>query len=101
MMAEELHLSPVDTKAVLRTSIIVGLASLVCSLVLVFPFFFLPHQTAFILSLILSTIALFAIGAYTAKTLVGDWRKKGLQMVIIGLSAAFIGFFVARLFGAN
>jgi len=31
-------------------------------------------------------------------TLVGDWRKKGLQMVAIGLGAAAIGFVIGNLF---
>ena len=37
-------------------------------------------------------------GTYQAVTLVGDWRKKGLQMVVIGLGAAVIGFLIGRLF---
>jgi VIT1/CCC1 family predicted Fe2+/Mn2+ transporter len=43
-------------------------------------------------------VALFAVGVYSAKTLVGDWRKSGLQMVVIGLGAAALGFLIARLF---
>jgi hypothetical protein len=35
---------------------------------------------------------------YRAGTLVGDWRKKGLQMVAIGLGAAAVGFMIGRLF---
>ena len=31
-------------------------------------------------------------------TLVGDWRKSGLKMVLIGLGAAAIGFLIGRLF---
>jgi VIT1/CCC1 family predicted Fe2+/Mn2+ transporter len=41
---------------------------------------------------------LFGVGAYQAVTLVGDWRRKGLQMVMIGLGAAAIGFRIGRLF---
>jgi VIT1/CCC1 family predicted Fe2+/Mn2+ transporter len=43
---------------------------------------------------------LFGVGAYSALTLVGDWRRKGLQMVVIGLGAAAIGFLIGRLFHA-
>jgi VIT1/CCC1 family predicted Fe2+/Mn2+ transporter len=42
-------------------------------------------------------VTLFAIGAYSAKTLIGDWRKSGLQMLIIGLGAAALGFVIGRL----
>jgi len=34
----------------------------------------------------------------TTKTLLGDWRKSGLQMVAIGLGAAALGFLIGRLF---
>jgi len=47
---------------------------------------------------VLSALVLFGVGAYQAVTLVGDWRKKGLQMVLIGLGAAGIGFLIGRLF---
>ena len=40
----------------------------------------------------LSAVTLFAVGAYSVKTLVGDWRKSRLQMVTIGLGAAALGF---------
>ena len=43
---------------------------------------------------------LFGVGTYSALTLVGDWRRKGLQMVVIGLGAAAIGFLIGRLFHA-
>ena len=46
----------------------------------------------------LSGLVLFGVGVYSAVTLVGDWRKSGLKMVVIGLGAALIGFLVGRLF---
>ena len=46
----------------------------------------------------LSSVTLFAVGVYSAKTLVGDWRKSGIQMVAIGLGAAALGFLIGRLF---
>ena len=46
----------------------------------------------------LSALALFGVGVYSAVTLVGDWRKSGLKMVLIGLGAAAIGFLIGRLF---
>jgi VIT1/CCC1 family predicted Fe2+/Mn2+ transporter len=51
-------------------------------------------------ALILSAAVLFGVGACSALTLVGDWRRKGLQMVVIGLGAAAIGFLIGRLFHA-
>jgi hypothetical protein len=62
------------------------------------PFVWLPRSTALILAFVLSALVLFGVGAYEALTMVGDWRKKGLQMVVIGLGAAAIGFLIGRLF---
>ncbi len=101
MMEEELHLEPVETKDVLRTSLVVGIAAIIGSLIPLFPYFFLSGGPAFYLSLFISGLSLFAVGAYQAKTLVGDWRKQGVQMVIIGLGAALIAFQIAGLFGAS
>jgi vacuolar iron transporter family protein len=98
MMAEELHLQPVDTQAVLRTSIIVTVAAVVGSLIPLLPFLVLPRVPAVGAAIVLSAVALFLVGAYKARSLVGDWRRSGLQMVVIGLAAAVVGFGVGRLF---
>ena len=50
------------------------------------------------MAIVLSAITLFAVGVYSAKTLVGDWRKSGAQMLVIGLGAAAIGFLIGTLF---
>jgi len=40
-------------------------------------------------------------GVYSAVTLVGDWRRSGVKMVVIGLGAAAVGFLIGRLFHAT
>ena len=50
------------------------------------------------MAIVLSAIVLFGVGAYSAVSLVGDWRKSGPKMVAIGLGAAAAGFLVGRLF---
>src|SRR5205823_4360922 len=101
MMAEELQISPVNTKAVLRTSVIVTIATLIGHLIPLVPFFFLAHTQSLILSVIISVATLFAVGAYQARTLVGNWFKSGMRMLLIGIGAAIIGFFIAKLFNAT
>ncbi len=98
MMREELQLHPINTEKILKSSIIVGITTAIGSLIPVLPFFFFPYQTSVVLAIILSGITLFAVGAYQAITLVGSWWKTGLRMVIIGLTAAFVGFLIASLF---
>jgi VIT1/CCC1 family predicted Fe2+/Mn2+ transporter len=99
MMSEELHLEEVNTRDVLRTSVIVTIAAIIGGLIPLAPFIVVPDSAIWV-AVVLSAIALFAVGAYKAKSLVGDWRKSGLQMVLIGLGAAVAGFVVGRIFGA-
>ena len=60
----------------------------------------LSRTPALIAAIVLSAFALFAVGAYTAVTLVGDWRRSGLKFLAIGLGAAAVGFVVGRLFNS-
>jgi predicted membrane protein (TIGR00267 family) len=101
MMDEELHLQPVQSRDILRTAVVIGIATLIGHLIPLVPFMFLARTPALILAIVLSAVALFAVGAYTAVTLVGDWRRSGLKFLAIGLGAAAIGFFVGRLFNAT
>src|SRR5712692_1759752 len=100
MMDEELHLQPVQTREILRVAVVITIATLVGHLIPLAPFMFLPRDPALILAIVLSAIALFGVGVYSAVTLVGDWRMSGLRMLVIGLGAAGIGFLVGRVFNS-
>jgi VIT1/CCC1 family predicted Fe2+/Mn2+ transporter len=101
MMDEELHLQPVDTPDILRSALVITIATLVGHLIPLLPFLVLPRTPALVVAIVLSGLVLFGVGVYSAKTLVGDWRKSGLQMVVIGLGAAALGFLIGRLFHAS
>jgi len=101
MMDEELHLQPVENRAIFRAAAVIGIATLIGHLIPLVPFLFLERTTALIVAIALSTLALFAVGVYSAVTLVGDWRTSGVRMVVIGLGAAAIGFAVGRLFNVG
>jgi predicted membrane protein (TIGR00267 family) len=98
MMDEELHLRPVETRSLLRSAVVVTLATLVGHLIPIVPFMVADRGTAVLLAILLSGVTLFGVGVYSAKTLIGNWRRSGLQMVVIGLGAAALGFLIARLF---
>jgi predicted membrane protein (TIGR00267 family) len=98
IMEEELHLEPVETKEVLRASIIVTIAAIIGSLIPLTPFLILERSGAVLASVTVSALAIFAIGAHEAISFVGDWRKNGIRMVVIGLGAALVGFMIGRLF---
>ncbi|MDP9250208.1 MAG: VIT1/CCC1 transporter family protein [Chloroflexota bacterium] len=100
MMDEELHLQPVLTREILRTSVVITVATLVGHLIPLIPFMVLSRTPALVVAIVLSGLVLFGVGVYSAVTLTGDWRKSGLRMVAIGLGAAAIGFFIGRLFNS-
>jgi VIT1/CCC1 family predicted Fe2+/Mn2+ transporter len=101
MMDEELHLQPVQSRDILRTAVVIGIATLIGHLIPLLPFLVLPRTPALVAAIVLSALALFGVGAYTAVSLVGDWRKSGLKFLAIGLGAAAIGFVVGRLFNSG
>jgi predicted membrane protein (TIGR00267 family) len=98
MMNEELHLQPVEQQSLVRSAVIVTVATLIGHFIPIVPFMVVARTPAIIMAIGLSAVTLFAVGVYSAKTLVGDWRKSGLQMLAIGLGAAALGFLIGRLF---
>jgi vacuolar iron transporter family protein len=97
MMNEELHLQPVEQQSLWRSAVIVTVATLIGHLVPLIPFMVVTRTPAIIAAIALSAVTLFGVGVYSAKTLIGNWRKSGLQMVAIGLGAAALGFLIGRL----
>ena len=98
MMDEELHLQPVERADIFRSAIVITIATLIGHLIPLLPFLWLDRTPALVLAIVLSAVVLFGVGVYSAVTLVGDWRKSGLKMMVIGLGAAGIGFLIGRLF---
>jgi vacuolar iron transporter family protein len=100
MMDEELHLQRVQAPDIMRSAVVITIATLIGHLIPLLPFVWLPRTAALITAVVLSAAVLFGVGVYSSLTLVGDWRKNGLKMVAIGLGAAAIGFVIGNLFYA-
>lgn len=97
MMSEELQLQPTDRRTALRSAVIVGIAAIVGSLLPLIPFLFAPVSMGIILSVVLSAIVLFVVGAVKARMTVGHAGKSGLEMAVIGTISALIGYAVGAL----
>jgi len=100
LVKEELGLNPDDLKGSAWEAAITSFLLFVTGAVIpLAPFIFLHGQKAIILSALLSTVALFTIGAaitlLTGKPLV----RSGMRQVIIGLAAAAVTFSLGRLIG--
>ena len=102
MMRDELHLTPVSDKGVVRRALVTGFSTLIGSLIPLIPFLLVPLfgisvGLATIMAVPLCALVLFGVGAYKALTLVGDWRISGLQMTVIGMVSAAAGYGIGRL----
>lgn len=99
MMEQELKLTPVDRKEVAPTAIIVGASAIIGSFIPLVPFFLLSMKSATWVSLLISSVALFIVGYYKAqKTLGRKFIKSGIEMMIIGMVSALVGYFVGSFF---
>jgi vacuolar iron transporter family protein len=98
MMDEELHLQPIKSSDIFRSASVITVATLIGHLIPLLPFVWLARTPALILAIALSAVVLFGVGVYSAVTLVGDWRKSGAKMLVIGLGAAGLGFLIGNLF---
>ncbi len=100
MMEQELKIYPAKVSP-LNIAVVVGLSAIIGSFIPVVPFLFLPVQTAIWATLIISTIVLFFVGFYKAKTTIGNPWKSGLEMSVIGIIAALAGYAIGTLLGAK
>ncbi len=98
MMQEELNLAPIENARPFHAAFVVGLSAIVGSFVPLLPFFFLPISQGVILSLLVSAVVLFVLGAVKAKMTVGNWGKSGLEIAVIGIFSALVGYYIGYLF---
>ena len=94
MMAEEHQLIPSNRQDALKSAIVVGVAAIVGSMIPLIPFLFLPVQTSIWVSLLISGLTLFVVGAYKARVTVGHPGKSGFEMAVIGIISALVGYIV-------
>ena len=100
MMAEEHRLIPVDRSHALRAAIVVGISAVGGSLIPPIPFVLLPVTTSMWVSILVTALVLYAVGAYKARTTVGRLWKSGLEMAVIGTVSALAGYAIGLLLRA-
>ncbi len=99
MMEQELKLENVDRKKAISAAIIVGFSALIGSFIPLTAFFFLSVKQSVIVSLIASAMTLFIVGYYKAKKTLGrNLFKQGVEMTVIGMVSALVGYLVGSFF---
>lgn len=98
MMAEEHKLGEVPASAALKSALLVGVSAIVGSLIPLVPFIFLGVTLAMWASVATAAVVLFAAGVYKAVTTVGHRMRSGIEMVVIGIASAMVGYLVGVLF---
>lgn len=84
-----------------KSAFIVGMSAMIGSLIPVFPFFYFSVIQGTMLSVIISAGALFITGSLEGKLTLRSWFNEGFKMMIIGMIAAFAGFFIGKWLGVN
>jgi vacuolar iron transporter family protein len=100
MMAEEHQLQPTNRRHAVRAALVVGLSAIIGSLIPLVPFAFLSVDNSMLVSVAITALVLFGIGAYKAQKTVGHPGKSGLEMAIIGTISALVGYAIGILFKA-
>lgn len=99
MMQQELNLEPVDRKEALVKGFIVGASALVGSFIPLVPYMIVSVGNATILALVISSTTLFVVGYYKAKVTLGrNLFRQGIEMFVIGMLSAIVGYFIGTLF---
>jgi len=99
MMEQELKLEPTARKEAFPAAILVGLSALIGSFIPLTAYFFLSVKIATIVGLIVTALTLFGVGYYKAKMTLGrNLLKQGMEMMVIGMLSALVGYFVGSVF---
>lgn len=101
MMAEEHALSDVDRKASLRSSAVVGAASLVASVGPVLPFALARGTGATAAAIGIGVLLLLALGAFKARLTTGSQARSAIALAAIGIASALAGYAVGAVFAAR
>src|SRR3990172_7794380 len=99
-MAAVAYTSAVFGRRAVLDALIVGVSAILGSFIPLLPFIFLPISTALWVAVSVSAVALFFLGIYKARVLKLGLLRVGLEVTIIGMIAALVGYLVGLLFKA-
>lgn len=93
MAHHELGIIPDATPPSSRAGVM-GFSYILGGAVPLIPFFFLSVRAGVTVSVLLSVVSLFGVGAAKTKFTKRSWLRSGAEMMMISLSAAVLGYFI-------
>lgn len=85
------------SREAVRAGVVMGVFYMIGGVFPLSMYFLLPVRTAMIPSVVLTAAVLFALGVWKSKIVKTGWLRSGMEMMIVSLSAAVIGFVVGRI----
>lgn len=99
-MAAVAYTSSLDGSRAVLDALIVGSSAILGSLIPLVPFAVLPIPAGIKVSLVVSASSLFLLGVYKSKVTSAPFWRGGIQIALIGIAAALVGYLVGLLFKA-
>ena len=100
MAHHELKVFPGEKEEPTLNALIMGISYVAGGLIPLSAFLFLPLTTAIWVSILMSIVGIFVLGAAVTKLTHRNWVKSGLEMVVIASGAALLGYLVSTGVGA-
>jgi len=98
MKHKELGITDKQLESSKLNALYMGLSYVAGGILPVLPYFFLEIDQAVISSVVLAIIGLFIIGAGKTAITKNNWWKSGLEMTLVALGAAAIGYVIGKAF---
>lgn len=99
MMKEELNLNVNQPKTPLKSALATGTAYAIGAAMPTFPYAFIPISHAFMVSIILTILTLFFVGAGKTYVTGRNWLKSGMEAVLVGVLAGSATYLIGKLVG--
>ncbi len=96
MAHHELKIFPGELEHPIKNALVMGGSYIVGGVVPLVSFFFLSIEQAIVSAIVLSTLGLFCMGALLTRFTYRNWMRSGFEMVVIAMSAALLGFLIAK-----
>ncbi len=97
MMEQELRLYSSEHRSSIKSAWIVFYASFLGSIIPLLPFFFAGIGLAIPISILVSGAILFGTGVWKAKLTIGSPLKNGIEMAVVGTTAALLGYVIGKI----